>query len=476
MKGKQFLLLAIIVIFLSSCSHRINPSKPSLAATEFKLDSLPDSEINIPIQVNLKPVYQMAEKYVDTVFTSPNYPNDWIYDGCATRYKYTFRRSHLQMKVSGTTLNLGFTGYYKIIGSTRVCLNGIALSPWTTPCKCGFSEGERKANVSFLNSFTIQPDYKVKFSITPLEPQPLNKCEVCFWGQNITKQVMIGLKEQLDSAKTTIEKSYGTVDLRPQFQQVWNSLNKLYNIYGMGWLQINPQKIRINNLFADHDTLNILLGLSARPVIALEKPIEQSSLVPDIDNFGFQPGFNIFLDAVLHYDSLSNILNQQVAGQQFDLYKGPVKKTFIVNQCKLFGDGNENLIIEINFGGSAEGVAYFTGKPFYDNQSNILEIKDLDFDVKTKDKFLKTAEWLFNKQILNEINKYARFDLSSFIDSAKQNLNMQLNHEWVKGISSNGRINDITLLGIYPLSHYLVIRSKCSGNLFLTASDINFSF
>ena len=61
---------------------------------------------------------------------------------------------------------------------------------------------------------------------------------------------MNGLKEELDTAKAALERNYGTVDLKPQFQQVWDQLNKAYNIYEMGWLQINPQRMRINNLFA----------------------------------------------------------------------------------------------------------------------------------------------------------------------------------------------------------------------------------
>lgn len=108
------------------------------------------------------------------------------------------------MKVSGMSMNLGFTGYYKIIGSTRVCVSGTVISPWTPACRCGFgSEGERRVNVSFTNSLSIQPDYKVKLGIVRNEPQPLDKCEVCFWGQDITKQVMKGLIAELDASKKT---------------------------------------------------------------------------------------------------------------------------------------------------------------------------------------------------------------------------------------------------------------------------------
>ncbi|MBK5272287.1 MAG: hypothetical protein JJE22_14860, partial [Bacteroidia bacterium] len=85
MDEKKIILLALpAIIFLTSCSHKINPGKPVLTETDFKLDSLPDSEINIPIQINLKPLYTIAEKYVDTVYTSPNYPDDWVQDGCDT--------------------------------------------------------------------------------------------------------------------------------------------------------------------------------------------------------------------------------------------------------------------------------------------------------------------------------------------------------------------------------------------------------
>ncbi|MBK5269974.1 MAG: DUF4403 family protein, partial [Bacteroidia bacterium] len=424
-------------------------------------DSLPDSEINIPIQINLKPLYTIAEKYVDTVYTSPNYPDDWVQDGCDTRFKYVFRRGPLQMQASGTLLNLGFTGYYKIVGSTRVCVRGTVISPWTPACKCGFNEAERRVNVSFSNSFRILPDYKVKLNMKRNEPKALDKCEVCFWGQDITKVVLRELNTELEAAKENMEISYGTIDLKSQLQQLWNQLNKGYTIYGLGWLQINPQKIRINNLFAQNDSLNIYLGLSAKPVISFEKSVDRINSVPDISTFNKNQGFNIFLDAVLNYDSLADILNQQLVGKQFDLNKGLVKKTFIIKECKLYGADNEKLIVKVNFSGTDNGVIYFTGKPVYNKETHIIEVKDIDFDIKSQNALLKTADWLFNKKISNEIERYTRFDLSSYIDSAKVNLNRELNREWEKRIRSYGTIDHMNIEDIYPLNRFLIIRTNC---------------
>lgn len=476
MKGKGIVLLVAAFLFLTSCSHKINPGKPSLSASDYQLDSLPNSEINIPIQLGLQPFYAMAEKNIDTLFTSANYPDQWVQDGCATRYKYTFRRGPLQMKASGTNFDLGFTGYYKIIGSSRPCVNGTPISPWSPPCKCGFAEGERKVNISFSNSFYLLPDYRVSLSVIRKDPEPLNKCEVCFWGQDITKQVMDELKSDLDDAKANIENTYGNVNLRSKFQQVWDELNKVYNIYGLGWLQINPQRIRINNLFARNDSLYVYLGLSAKPVISFEKPEEHNSPIPDLGGFNTMPGFNIFLDAQLDYDSLSNIVDQQIEDKEFDLGKQPVRKTFIVRSFKISGAGNDKLIIKIDFDGSADGTAYFIGTPSYNPITHILEIKDLDFDVKTRDRFLKTASWLFNKKITDEITRYTRFDLSNYIDSLRLNLNQQLNQEWIDGIRGYGYISNIDLVKMYPTKKFLIIRTNCNGLMSVQVDAAKFSF
>jgi hypothetical protein len=63
------------------------------------------------------------------------------------------------------------------------------------------------------------------------------------------------------------------------------------------------------------------------------------TLAPNLDNSVSKPGFNIFLDAVLNYDSLSNIINTQLKGKEFDLSKGKSKKVLVVEDCRIYGTG-----------------------------------------------------------------------------------------------------------------------------------------
>ena len=472
MTGKGILVSILSIFSLASCNNRLIPDKPFLSKTTFKMDSLRESELSIPIQVNMKPLYQLAEKKVATLFTSPNWPEDWISIDCASRYKYQFRRGPLQISAAGNSMNLGFTGFYKIIGSTRVCLGNTVVSPWTPACRCGFDEGERRVNVGFTNTVKVLYDYKINLNINRQEPVPVDKCTVCVFGVDITNQVMKGLKDELDLSKKAMEDSFGVVDLKPHVQQLWNKLNASYDLYGLGWLKINPQKIRLANMFARNDSLNIFLGMTAKPVISFERSTDLMTLVPNIDNSIAKPGFNIFLDAVLNYDSLSNILNAQLKGKEFDLAKG---KKVVVQDCRIYGTGNEKLIIKMSFSGSNSGIAYFTGKPFYDENKKLIEVRDIDFDVKTKNLLLKSADWLFNKRITTEIARVSKFDLSSYVDTAKILINRQLNAEWIKGVKSAGSINGLKIVGFYPMTEQFIIRSNASGELMIKVDAMSFN-
>jgi hypothetical protein len=442
-------------------------------STNITIDSLPESQIDIPIQVNLRPIYVLAEKNVDTVFTSPDYPDGWVQSDCATRYKYHFRRSPLTMSMNGTNLNLSFVGYYQIVGSTRACVSGVVLSPWTPGCRCGFDEPERRVNVSFNSSFKLQPNFILNSKIARNEPQALDKCSVCFWGQDITTEVMKGLKAELDDSKKSMEKSYSNINLRPYMQQAWNMLNDVYAIPNVGYFSLHPKKIRMENINARNDLLNINIGISATPVVSFAKPAVTTSPVPDLSTANNPGGFNIYLEAALEYDSLGNVLNGYLKGKQFEVSEGIFKKHIVIENTEVSGDEAGNLLIELGFSGSFDGTVYFTGKPVYNPEKKTIEVQNLDYDLKTRNLLLKTAKWLFNKRIVSELKKYTSFDLSQYYDTATIAMNTWINKEWTKGIRGSGSVTDLKLTSVYALPQHLLIRSNCVGKLNVIVSEID---
>jgi Domain of unknown function (DUF4403) len=467
------LLCLIILLPVFSCSKKIIPEKPTLFSTDYKLDSLPLSEIDIPIKISLKPFYDLAERKVEKVYTSANYPNQWENDGCETRYMYQFKRDKLRISTKANVLRLAFSGFYKVKGSQRACLGNIGITPWAPDCSCGYKEEPRRVEIGFKAILGLNADYSISPIIERLEPLPIDKCEVCFFKKDITSTVMEQLKLELDSAKTSMLDTLAKMNIKNSFQQLWDKLNNGQNLKGFGYLKINPEKIRISSLQADNDTLSLSVGLSAKPIISSIKPADVLSSIPNISDFKQRSGFNLFLDAQLDYDSLSNIITNRMKGYRIDINQVP-QKYVIVESVKLYGDGKDRIIIGVEFSGSNNGIMYLVGKPVYDKATSILEIKNLDYDIKTKNFFLNTAKWLFDKKIITALNKYSKFESGSYIKAILPNLNLQLNREIYKGVFTSGALENLQVTDLLPATGVLILRCNVKGNLSMRINSISF--
>lgn len=443
------------------------------SAQTSSIDSLPESQIDIPIQLNLKPIFTMADKSVATVFTSPDYPDGWVQADCATRYKYHFRRSPLRMNMKGLLMSLSFTGYYKIVGSTRLCNGTTVLSPWTPGCKCGFDEPERQVDIGFISSFQLTSDYHLQTRITRTEPVAKDKCEVCFWGQDVTKEVMAGLKAELDVSRKAMLDSFGNINLRPYLQQAWNMLNQSYAVPGIGYFSLNPKRLRMQNINAQNDLLNINIGISASPEVTFEKLPGQTTPVPNLSTSANPGGFSVYLDAALQYDSLSRVVNGYMAGKRFDVSEGIFKKHIVVKEVTVAASAEGRMLIKVDFTGSFNGTAFFTGNPAYNPVNKTIEVQDLDYDLQTNNVLLKTAKWLFAGKIEEELKKNTTINLTSYFDSAQKSLNTHLNKEWTKGIKGSGNIKELKVVSVQPLPQHILIKTACSGNLSVQVSAIN---
>lgn len=448
----------------------------NVALAQKAADTLPESNIDIPIQINLKPIFALADRNVDTAFTSPGYPADWVQVGCDTRYKYHFRRGPLRMSMKGLVMSLGFTGYYQIVGSTRWCKGNTVLSPWTPGCRCGYDEPERRVDVGFTSSFALTPDLFLRTKIIRNEPVATDKCEVCFWGQDVTKDVMNGLKAALDESRKAMQDSFGNLNLRPYLQQAWNLLNQPYAVPGIGYFSLHPKRMRMNNLSAQNDLLNINIGITASPAVTFQKPVALTSAVPELGGTAAAGSFSVYLDAALQYDSLSRVVNGYMAGKRFDLSEGLFAKHIVVKEVTVAASPEGRMLIKLDFTGSFNGTAFFTGNPVYNAGTKTIEVQDLDYDLQTKNLLLKTAKWLFSGKIETELKKNTKIDLTSYFEIAKASLNAYLNKEWAKGIKGAGSVTELKVVSVQPMPQNILIKTACTGRLSVQVSEIDLSF
>jgi hypothetical protein len=477
MKIRTLLFLSFWVIFGASCSRKtLAPAQPVSEAYSNVTETIPLSEINIPVRINLQPLYQLAEKYVDKEFTSEGWPDNWVYDRCNTRYMYHFKRGPLQLSFAGRKAEMDFTCYYKVKGSQRACVGGVGVTPWSPPCACGMNgEPERKIQIGFSADFFVKNDYSVGANITVKEPKTPDPCEVCFFRSDITSVIVKNIKPQLDTAKAMALQQIGHLSLKTQVQQLWNQLQQPISLGGYGYLNINPEQILLNRLSANNNNLDVSIGLTVRPLAGFENKTPGVTALPLLQGGVDTGGFKIYADARLNYDSLGKIINQQMAGTRIEFEKGLIKRKYIdIENVLLIPAGGNRVTLKVKVAGSVKGTVYLTGRPVFDAATETLSVESLEYDVSTRNLLLNTAAWMMDKKINKKLNDAARFELKEYLTLFRNKINTELNRNLGKGISTTGNINKLTVTDLLPQPGFFFIRMLAQGNMNVVVNELVF--
>ena len=156
-----------------------------------------------------------------------------------------------------------------------------------------------------------------------------------------------------------------------------------------------------------------------------------------------------------------HLINAQLIGKEFD-FNG---KKISVRGMKISGAQNQKLVFKMDFDGAKKGAVYFSGTPLLDTLTQKISLKELDFDVQTKSVLIKAAKWMFNKRIMEELEKNTVFELVKLLNEAKKNIVEALNMEITKGVKMSGSVNKLSLQEIYLDKSHLLLRSKLLGTV-----------
>lgn len=464
-----FLCFSFLLSIHASAQDVINPAQPDTAnKAAVALNVLPQSEIDIPISIDLKSIYAFANSFIDTLYTSPNYPNDWVMDGCSVRYQYRFVRGPLQFKAVNNVLYVSFTGYYGVRGSTRVCTS-IGNSPWTPACSCGFgTEKPRRIDAGFAMQLKLLPDYKLGITVNRTNPTAVDKCEVCFFGKDVTQSVATQLKTELDASINGFKKQMEEFSFKPFLQIAWDSLQTPYSLPGFGYLNVQPSALRIGQIRLIRDSLFVSVGLSAKPELQQVASVQKKNL-PAISDFQPRSGFRLFIAQSLPYDSLGALMNANLSGKEFSVGKGLIKKSVRIDSVRLQG-GTSKMFLKVFVSKAAKGVFYLEGVPTWDPVKQVLFLDKMDYQIESKQWLLNSASYLLDGVIKQKLQQYATFNFAEKLQDLTKSLATQMNRTIYPGINSRGYINKFSIDKIEAADTGIFIQGVAEGKLWL---DIN---
>ncbi len=449
-------VLTIIVSVISACGS-IKPEAPTTANQVLPTQPLPTvaSTINVPIKVDLKSYIKLADQSFDKNFSGSDQPCSGL------RYQYKVKREPLQLTGKGKTVYLGLDLAYGFSGEyCAACIYDNCVTP-PIPFSCGWGdETLRKAKVKLQSDIELTSNYHVKSNTSFTDLIPIDPCRVTFANININDVLVKQLKPELGTFAKMIDAEIAKQDLKPYILPIWKAFQEDIQVPYTGYLRFQPQSLSVSELNMSGTILNFVVGLTATPTIQSSPWNKPITPLPNLSPYKKGSGFEVYTNLKLDYDSLSKQLFEMMKTQSFDLGKDKIT----ITSLRLF-PAADKLGIELGFQGTKKGVFYLLGSPNFDNAKNSLALKNVEYDLKTKNVLIKTAKWLLDETIRKKLESQMVFDMNELVTLTKKSINESLNQNMGNGIKTQGKLKSLELVDWSLQTEAIWVRAKTLGDI-----------
>jgi hypothetical protein len=457
---KQFFATLLLPFVLYSCAT-VKPLAPANTGVDIPAIVQPVSNVEVPVTVDLKSYIVQAENSVPNKYSDNQQPCQGL------RYAYTFTRTPFAITGNNNVVSLKFTGSYGFTASyCAKCTTLLGSGPQcivpTVSAQCGVGdEPPRRMEISYRSTISVMPDYHLRSkTILYPAPKPIDRCNVFMGNIDVTDRLIQYISDPLNDLGKQVDARIAAYNVKPIVEQLWKNIATETKVGDVGYVSINPLSVRLSSFNLNGSLLNFSVGLSAKPVVTIVSNPPPTKPLPNLSTYVPANGFNVYLDLLENYDHLTNIVNQQVVGQDIQV----AGKEFIVDNTKIWGIGKQ-IVMQVDFKGSSTGTIYLVGTPTYNAVTHELSFPDLSFDLQTKAWMLKAAKWMFSGKITDIIRQKATYNFSKFITDSKTRLQHELSRDMGNGIRSEVTIQDLDIQAIYPTNERLIIRTLSSGQI-----------
>lgn len=452
------LLLFLIFISLSSCSttNKIATLKPEPDNADPLVYDTPISFINLPISAKLKDIENQTNGLLNGLIYEDNNIEDdnieikiWklapisiINDPEVAGGKIkTILPLKVNFKYRIGTKTLGVDLYntkeFNLNGNV-VLVSDVALSNWKLTTKTELKSIDWNENPTMT---VFGKNVPITYLMNPA---------VKIFRSKIEKSI-----------DTAIEKS---MDFKPN---VLAALAKICTPFLMNetyesWLRITPIEIYSTNAILKNDTFLMDMGMKCTMTTLIGKQPESKI---DVSKIVLKPVTKIpnqitaNIAAVSTYADASKIMSKNFVGQEF----GSGSKKITVQKVDIWHK-NDKMVIALDVLGSVNGTIYLTGFPQYNDQTKEIFFDKLDYVLDTKNKLMRTANWLAQGLILRKIQESCRYSIVSNLEEGKQSMAAYLkNYSPMPGVFVNGKIEDIQFQKIQLTNKAIIAFIKVNG-------------
>ncbi|MHA4845298.1 DUF4403 family protein [Flavitalea antarctica] len=461
MRSLSLLIFSMLMLALVSCSTQKTTTTTISRTEKRSLPSLPVSQINIPVKLNMKVLIRQMDSLMAKEFTSEKWP-DYLQTSCEFRYKYRFIRSPVSFTCINNRVSIGFTGNYQIAGSKAACAFGKQVSPWISG-SCGFgSEPLRKVDVNISSQLFILPKYEVSTKTTLDKLVPRDKCTVSLLQTDMTAEIMDSIRASVEAYTGNFDQFVSTLNNNSLLTDWRAKGNRVVPVSKYGYLNLNPTMLRLGKFNYTRDSLMFSVGFNGNPEFSSDSvSISNRPYLPPFSNTESQPGISAYLNTVYNYSALTSLLNDSLKNKPFEV-EG---HTFVIRDIALGGTDEGKVTVDLRFDGYKKGTLHLTGTPVLDSARQVLSMPDISFSVDSKDMLVNMAKGLFRKRILKQLKDQSVLDLAALIQKNKTEIEKRMNQPLNEWLSTVGKFNEFRIVGLLSKKETIQIQVFVKGEL-----------
>jgi hypothetical protein len=413
MKTQHYLFI-IICLLMFSCK-KISPEAPDFSQSLKKVEK-ERSFISIPIELPVKLIEDKINEnfkglvYDDDSYTKPTADDIkikvWIKDRIQLRAVNEIIQYTIPLKIWGQ-------------GRWKACDFCPELEKQTAFDVDVYLKTEIKVLKNYkINSTTLSDGFTwkstPKISFGPFNISIASIVEKAISDQlsNITKEIDYNINKQ--------------ADLSNQINDIWMLTQVPYLIdeESNTWLSIEPLAFYLSPVTSSKDLIHININFESiidtqyggRPKPKSPKKLPELQFTDRKSE-----DFTVNISSSLSFYDAGVLAGMSVKGMELN-YKN--KKIFI-KDIEIFGKG-DLAYIRVAFEGNAKGQIYLFGKPKFDSKTNIFYFENLDYDIKSRNLLLKTANWLANDLIRKKLSEQLRFSFEEEIVAMRTGISEML--------------------------------------------------
>ena len=230
------------------------------------------------------------------------------------------------------------------------------------------------------------------------------------------------------------------------------------------WLRIVPIEIYSTNAKLKNDTFVLEMGMKCNMETLIGRQPESKFnankiVLKPVSKIPQEITANIV--AVSTYLEASKLMTKNFAGQEF----GSGSKKVKVQNVSIWHK-NGKMIIALDVLGSVNGTIYLAGFPQYNDKTKEVFFDQLDYALDTKNKLMRTANWLAQGLILRKIEQSCRYSIKPNLEEGQKSMMTYLkNYSPMQGVFVNGKMEEIQFQKIQLTNQAIIAFIKVKGTV-----------